>query len=85
MKNKSLKRDGTKRVLGLVAVGLLSIILSSSAWALDLDQSIQQQSADAAQVMQTLGRGQRPNQHTSRKTKKKVYVMLMKAHPHKKA
>jgi hypothetical protein len=79
-----------RRVLGWLAVGLLSLVLSSSAWALDLDGSIQQQETDAAQIMSTLAHHHHtpPSKHSTRKIKhRKVYVMIFKAHakPHKKA
>ncbi|MGZ6480463.1 MAG: hypothetical protein ACXWQE_14230, partial [Bdellovibrionales bacterium] len=73
------------RVLGWMTGGLLSLVLSSSAWALDLDRSIAQQNQDATQIVKTLGRGKKVNSHTTRRTKKKVYVVLFKAHPRKKA
>lgn len=73
-----------RRELGWLTAGLLSFLLSTPAWALDLDQSIASQEQGAAHIIKTIGHGKKPNQHTSRKTKKKVYVMLFKAHPHKK-
>ena len=83
-KNKSTGR----RVLGCATVWLLSLVIANSAWALDLDQSladsIQQKNSDSAQIMKTLGRGKKVNEHTTRRTKKKVYVVLFKAHARKK-
>ena len=70
-----------RRVLGWMTVGLLSLVLSSSAWALDLDGSIAKQEADATQIMSTLAHHHHtaPNRHTTRKIKKKkVYVMIFK-------
>jgi hypothetical protein len=74
MKNKT-----DRRVLGWMTVGLLSLVLSSSAWALDLDHAIAQQNQDSTQIVKTLGRGKKVNTHTSRRTKKKVYVVMIKA------
>lgn len=77
------RADG--RVLGWMTVGLLSLVLSSSAWALDLDRSIAQQNQDSSQIVKTLGRGKKVNQETTRRTKKKVYVILFKSKSRKKA
>ena len=79
-----MKKRTDRRVLGWMTVGLLSLVLSSSAWALDLDHAIAQQNQDCSQIAKTLGRGKKVNQQTSRRTKKKVYIVLVKARPHKK-
>jgi hypothetical protein len=83
-----------RKALGYATVGKLlvtaslsaSFVLSSAAWALDLDQAISQQNSAASQIVKTLGRDKKPNSQTRRHTKKKVYVVLIKrAHSHKKA
>ncbi len=66
---------------GWVATAMLFFSLSASAWGLDLDRKIQSENKDVAQVLSTLGR--RPNSQTSRFTKKKVYVQLLRAHKHR--
>ena len=81
--SRTSKWSTDRRKLGWVAAGMLFFFLSTSAWALDLDQSIQRENAEAAQVVKTLGRTERPNQHTSRFTKKKVYVHLFRVHKYR--
>ena len=70
-------------MLGWWVVGLLSMLISLPAWALDLDQTIQQKDSDAQQILQTLGQGKKPDSQTTYKTKKKVYVILLKKHAKK--
>ncbi|NJL25381.1 MAG: hypothetical protein HC902_09520 [Calothrix sp. SM1_5_4] len=65
--------------LGWWPAGLLALVLSSSAWALDLDQEIRRQDADSAQILNTLGRGKRPNQETSKETDKNVKIEMIRA------
>ena len=43
---------------------------------------IQSMNTDNTQILSTLGRAKRPNQKTSRYTKKKVKIVFFKAHPH---
>ena len=83
--SKTLLEEKTdRRRLGWLAAGMLSFLLSSPAWALDLDQSIRLQESDSAQILQTLGHGQRVNHTTSRSTKKKVRLVLLRSHGRKK-
>jgi hypothetical protein len=57
----------------------LSLVFSSSAWALDLDREIQRQGAEASQVLGSLGHDRRPNQTTSKETDKLIQVELRPA------
>ena len=75
---KTLKKSDGRR-LGWWTVGLLSVMLSSSAWALDLDHEIQAREDAAAQVLSTLGRDKQVNQQTSEDTDAKVQVQMIRA------
>jgi hypothetical protein len=68
-----------KRLLGWFLAGLLSSILSSPAWGLDFDQSIQAQEVESAQLVGTLGRGKLADQMTSAETRKTVNVQLIRS------
>jgi hypothetical protein len=75
------KSDKTsdRRKLGWLAAGMLSLLLSSSAWGLDLDHEIVRQETDSAQILNTLGRDKSVNQATSTETNSKVQVKLLRA------
>jgi hypothetical protein len=53
---------------------MLSFVLSSPAWALDLDQAIAQQDVVTVQLVDTLGH--KVNSRTTKDTKKKMKVVL---------
>ena len=76
MRHTSLKLRAGE--LGWWTAWLLSFLLSSNAWALNYDRSIQSIEKETAQVSKTLGQGKKPNQQTTRRTKKKVYVQLLR-------
>jgi hypothetical protein len=67
----------TDRRLGWLAAGLLFLI-SSSAWALDLNREIQSRNLDSVQLASTLGHGLRVNEHTSNSTARQVHVAFFK-------
>jgi len=76
--SKSQKQNG-RRKLGWLVAGMLSLLLSSSAWGLDLDHEISRQESDAAQILNTLGRDKSVNSKTSADTDSKVHVKLIRA------
>ena len=43
-----------------ILIGLVGVLISSSAWALDLDQEIQKQQQVIEDVVPTLGHGVKP-------------------------
>lgn len=77
--NETFQRND-KMVLGWFAalVMLCFTMLSSSAWALDLDHEIKRQETDSAQILGTLGRGRALNAHTSGDTHRKVQVQMLR-------
>ena len=71
-------QKSNRRKLGWLAAGMLCL-LSSSAWALDLDREIHRQNGDSAQILSTLGRSKGVNVKTSKDTDRKVQVQMIKA------
>jgi hypothetical protein len=76
MTNQSKKTDSRK--LGWLAAGMLSFILSSPAWALDLDQEIARAESQTPTVSYTLSHGQHQVDHASKDTKKKLKLSLIR-------
>jgi hypothetical protein len=75
-KEEIIKQDR----MGWLPVGVLALslaLISSSAFALDIDQEMARQNADSAQVINTLGRHKAPNQETSKETDKAVKVEML--------
>lgn len=81
MKNQSKKKTD-RRKLGWLAAGMLALVLSSPAWALDLDQEIARQEVTTVQIQETIG--QRIAANTSNDTHSQVNLTLIKRHKHKK-
>ncbi len=59
------------RKLGWLSAGVLMLVLSQAAWALDLDSEISRQNAESAQIVGTLGR-QRGNPRRDPASSKKA-------------
>ena len=73
--------QSNKRMLGwFLALVMPLTMLSSSAWALDLDHEVSRQEAEAAQVLSTLGRGRAVSAATSADTEARVKVQLLHKH-----
>ena len=70
-------------MLGWLAAGMLSLLLASPAWGLDLDldQEITRQEADASQILNTLGRDRKATHATTKGSDQEdeVQVKLVKA------
>ncbi len=65
-----------QRVLGWLTAGMLSLMLSSTAWGLDLDHEISKAEGASAQILGTLGRGKTVNAATTADTDAKVQIQL---------
>ena len=68
--------------MGWLPVGVLALslaLISSSAFALDIEQEIARQNADSAQLVNTLGRHKGANAATSESTDKAVKVEMWPA------
>jgi hypothetical protein len=70
----------TDRRLGWLAAGMLFFLLSSGAWALEVDPSftIARQDADSTEIMATLG-SRHPTAQAAAPKGNKVHLVLLKA------
>jgi hypothetical protein len=81
---------GWGRVCGLAFSLFVVAMVGSVGWAdstsaADMDREIQRQEADAAQIVNTLGRGRGVNQNTSSSTDKAFKVEMVRAPGKRKA
>lgn len=78
--------------MGWLTVGLLSLVLSTPGWALDLDRAIQEQNQTASEIARTLHSSPRAAKSSKKsskiarkKGKKKIYYVQFKAPPKKRS
>lgn len=71
-----VRTDG--RSMGWAVMIMLLFTLSSSAWALDFDQSIQRQESDNAQILNSLGRDRDGSASVSNETRRTVKLQLIR-------